>query len=96
MKKDLSSISLEAIKQPLLRFLNRYHIVLFIVFVVGALIIVMLQLNAIIQDSDAGNATTLTPGDFDQKTIDNISKLRDRSQGRESLNLSGRSNPFVE
>lgn len=97
MNKDLSSISLSGLKRPILRFLNRYHVVLFIVFVVGALIMVMFQLNTIIQDSSASNATTPAPAvGFDEQTIEEISALRDRSQSGGSLDLSGRSNPFVE
>lgn len=96
MKKDISSISLSGLKRPILRFLNRYHVVLFVVFVTGALSIVMLQLNTIIQDSSASNATAPTPVGFDKQTIDEIGELRERNERGSSLNLSGRANPFVE
>lgn len=89
-------ISLNSLKQLTGKVLHRYHLVIFVVIVFGALIAVMVKVNIIIQSSSANNVTTTAPPPFDQKTIDHIRQLRGPGQSSSPLQTSGRSNPFVE
>lgn len=84
--------------QSLGRFLHRYHTILFAVFVLGGLIAMVLMLNNIIVSSgeSAAPLSTAPAGGFDQQTIDKLNSLRASGQPPTPLDLSGRSNPFVE
>lgn len=89
-------ISLDTIKKSLSGVLNRFHVMIFVIFVLGGLIVVMLQLNSIIQNSSSSNTQISRPSGFDQKTIDDVNELRSADQAAKPLDLSGRTNPFVE
>lgn len=84
--------------QSISKFFHRFHTILFAIFVLGGLIIMVLTLNGIIASSSASSASSVpTPSSaFDQQTIDKLNKLRTSDQQPAPLDLSGRSNPFVE
>lgn len=86
-------------KKAFFTFLHRYHVILFVVVVVGGLAISVFMLNTIvIRSSDPSDATVgQANGEFDQATIKRIEELKTRDQAGTGLDLSkGRTNPFVE
>lgn len=93
------NISFVAIKKNLAHFIGRFHVVLFVVTILGGLAIVVLLLNnVIVTSNDSGDYTPeTTNATFDEGTIDRIKQLKTRDEGGDQLDLSqGRSNPFVE
>lgn len=89
-------ISLDSIKKTIISILERFHVIIFTIFAAGSLIVVMFMLNVIIQDSSSDNTTLPAQSGFDQATIDKVNSLRSSDEPAEPLNLSGRTNPFVE
>ncbi|MDB5187080.1 MAG: hypothetical protein JWM07_552 [Candidatus Saccharibacteria bacterium] len=92
-------ISLTTIKSSLQHIIQRYHVLLFVLFILGGLVFVVLSLNSIILSSST--STDYTPSaatsTFDQQTIDRVNSLKSRDEAAAELNLTtGRSNPFVE
>lgn len=80
--------------------LRRFHLTLFIVTIVGGLIVAILILNTILNQSSGDNGNTPGVGgaaSFDQATIDRLNKLKTstESSGNQAL-PSGRINPFSE
>lgn len=99
MNKDIKlSFSLVSLKKGMLAFLHRFHLVIFVVVVLGGLAVVVLLLNDIIITSSENNGYTPQTNNatFDQSTIKRIDDLKTRDQAGTQLDLSGRSNPFVE
>jgi hypothetical protein len=93
------NISLSAIKQPLVTFLHRFHLMIFVIVVLNGLTVVIFLLNSsIIKSSDSSGYTPNTDNaTFDQATIKRIEELKTRDQAGNDLDLSGgRTNPFVE
>jgi hypothetical protein len=89
------NLSTQAIKKSIVTFLHRFHIVIFVVLVLGGLAVVVLLLNNIIVLSGQKNGYTPDTNNagFDQSTIQKIEDLQNRSQ---TPPTSGRTNPFVE
>jgi predicted class III extradiol MEMO1 family dioxygenase len=79
-------------------FLRRFHVTVFAIIVVGGLAIVVFMLNTIIiRSADTSDYVPETPSaTFDQATIDRIEDLKTRNQADSELDLSGRTNPFIE
>ncbi len=99
MKNIQLSISPAVVKKAFFTFLHRYHVILFVVVVLGGLAIGVFVLNTIvIRSSDTSDSTSgQTNADFDQATIKRIEELKTRDQAGSGLDLSkGRTNPFVE
>lgn len=93
------NISLTIIKKSLSHFIERFHVIIFVVVILGGLGVVVLLLNNVILTS--GNTSDYTPetsnAEFDQATIKQIEQLRTRDETGDQLDLSkGRTNPFVE
>jgi len=92
------NISLISIKQFAINILRRYHIVLFVLTIVGSLAAVILMLNSIIISSSS--ATTFTSPDsasFDETTIKRIEQLKSSADAGGPATLPpGRTNPFIE
>lgn len=92
-------ISLDSIKKPLGHILRRYHVVLFVVLVIGGLGAAILILNNTINQSglDDGYVSTANSTTFDKATIERVNQLKSRDQNSETIDFSkGRTNPFVE
>lgn len=91
-------ISTASIKKTASRILHRYHVVIFVVVVLGGLAVIVLLLNDIItQSGSTGVPANNQSSTFDQATIDRIEDLKTRDEPAAQPNLSnGRSNPFVE
>ena len=91
-------ISLSSIKKSASAFLHRYHVVVFVVTILGGLVIVVLLLNGIIAHSGlVGNFSPTTGSSCDMQTIERIENLKTRDEKSDPIDLSsGRTNPFVE
>lgn len=92
-------ISLASIKKGFTHFIGRFHVVIFVIVVLGGLtVIIFLLNNVILTSSDStGYTPTGVSADFDQTTIDRIEQLKTRTETSGQLDLSkGRTNPFVE
>lgn len=93
------NLSLPALNRFIVGVLHRFHLIIFAVVVLGGLVISVLLLNDIVnQSSESGDYVAPSANTtFDQKTIDQIEQLKTPGQSGDSLNLSqGRTNPFVE
>ena len=92
---ELSSLNL---KRLIINVLHRYHVIIFVVFVLGGLVIAIFMLNNIIvQSGDTGDYTSTTTRNFDESTMKRIEELKTRDDPQAKLDLSnGRSNPFIE
>lgn len=99
MKNIKLNISLATIKKALYGFLHRFHLVIFVVLILGGLAISVFILNTvIITSSDTSQFTSegVKPS-FDQATIKKIEELKTRDQNNDTFTLpQGRTNPFVE
>lgn len=89
------NLSTQAIKKAIVAFLHRFHIIIFVVLILGGLAVVVLLLNNIVALSGQKNgyAPDTNNATFDQTTIQKIENLQNRSQ---TPPTSGRTNPFVE
>ena len=99
MNKGTISISIPALKKSFFAFLHRYHVVLFVVIVLGGLgIVVLLLNNSIIASTEANDYTPQTTStSFDEATIKRIEELKTRDQNTDINAPAGsRINPFVE
>ncbi len=94
-----NSISLDQLLASFYKFIHRYHVVVFVILVIGGMIIVMFMLNNTIQSStDADLIDVGQPqAKFDQETIKQLESLKMDSDNTDDLRFpSGRINPFVE
>lgn len=92
-------ISLQAIKTPIVAFLHRFHIILFVVLSIGSLAVAILLLSAVIASSGESNGyvSSSNNASFDQATIDQINQLKTNDESTSTaLPQTGRINPFVE
>jgi hypothetical protein len=92
------ALSSTAIKKFVITTLHRYHVVLFVIIVLGGLAVMVFFLNQILVKSSTPDGYTSSSNDasFDQQTIDRIKNLRETTDTSSQIDLSGRSNPFVE
>jgi hypothetical protein len=98
MKNVTINLSLSAVKKAFFAFLHRFHVILFVVIVMGGLAISVFILNGIIiRSGDTTGITSSGNSNFDQATIKRINELQTPDQNSDTLDLSkGRTNPFVE
>ncbi|MDB5162130.1 MAG: hypothetical protein JWM52_638 [Candidatus Saccharibacteria bacterium] len=77
----------------------RFHLTLFIVFIVAGLGTAVLFLNSILTDTAGGDTYTspITPGTIDQATLERINQLHTSDEALPPSTLpTGRINPFSE
>lgn len=88
-----------SIPLPVLRFLHRYHLTIFVVLVLGGLALVILSVDQTVTSaSTIPTSSTTSSTDipaFDKATMQKIDALQP-SGTPTPLNLSGRYNPFSE
>lgn len=99
MKTINLTISGAAIKKAFFSFTRRFHVVIFVVIVLGGVAASVFILNSIVvRSTDASEFSSETSSvSFDKETIKRIEDLKTRDQGGATLDLSkGRTNPFVE
>jgi hypothetical protein len=93
------NISFTSIAKILTRFLERFHIVIFVITIMGGLAVIVLLLNNVIVTSgeSGGYTSNSNNANFDQATINQIKQLKTRGEADGQLDLSkGRTNPFTE
>lgn len=92
------SISTASIKRFIVHSLHRYHVVLFVIIVLGGLALMVFFLNLILIRSGESDGYTSSSNNasFDQQTINRIKDLKKADDSSSQLDLSGRSNPFIE
>ncbi len=99
MKSDIKvNLSLDTVKKAVGTFLHRFHVILFVVTVLGGLAAVIFLLNNAIVASTQANGYTpdLYNNSFDQATIKKIQNLQTSGQSGPLTLPPGRNNPFVE
>jgi hypothetical protein len=95
------NIDINSFFKPLLSFIRRFHITLFVVIVTGSLAGAILVLNSI-QLEASTPPTDYTPQitntTFDQETIDRIKQLSTAEEYNAAFSLPQgvRTNPFIE
>lgn len=93
-------ISLVSIKKGITKLLQRYHVILFVVVVMGGLSAAIFLLNKVLIASDdaGGYASQLNKESFDTDTIEKLKRLRASDEQTIKLDLQNgkRINPFVE
>ena len=82
----------------LLTFVQRFHLILFFVFVVSCLAVAVLLINKTLNDSSSQDYTsTIDPGTIDQATLERIQSHHPSSEATSVTNMpEGRVNPFAE
>ncbi len=93
------NISLLTIRKLLTHFIERFHVVMFIMVILGGFSVLILLLNNVIVSASENDGYTPKNNNvnFDQATITRIKQLKTRDEAGAQLDLSkGRTNPFVE
>jgi exopolysaccharide biosynthesis protein len=91
--------SLSSFKKTLVAFLQRFHVLIFVIIVLnGSTVVIYILNNTTIK---SGESSDYTPANnemsFDQATIKRIEELKTRDQSDAKIKLPpGRTNPFVE
>ena len=99
MKNVSLNLSFSAIKHSFFALLHRFHVVIFVIIVMGGLAASVFVLNTIIIQSGDTSAADSSDASatFDKATIKRINDLKTPDQTGANLDLSkGRTNPFVE
>lgn len=87
------------LKATLVHVLHRYHVLLFVILVLGSLAAAVFLLNnIIIRSGDSSKYSTNTSDTvFDKATINRLKQLKTRNEPPTPLDLSGgRNSPFIE
>lgn len=92
----------------LIRFLNRYNLTIFVVFVLGGFALILLALTHVVTSSTTSDQTSFTsPANpdaganasiptLDQATMKKVDELQPSGQPSPLPNYQGRINPFSE
>ncbi len=95
MKTDIT-FNPQKIGYVLSQFIHRYHVIVFVLIVIGGLSAATFTLYQTVVDSQSAG-TPASGTAFDKKTIEKIKGLRGASDASTPLTLpSGRTNPFEE
>lgn len=95
----MKNLSLSSLFKPIGNVIGRFHMTLFIVFIVAGLGAAVLFLTNILNDSSTGDGYTspINAGSIDQATLERIQELHTSQEGASTLRLpEGRVNPFSE
>ncbi|MFY9228086.1 MAG: hypothetical protein WAO28_02050 [Candidatus Microsaccharimonas sp.] len=95
----MRNMTVGSLFKPLIRIFTRFHLTIFIVFIVAGLSYAVLMLNDMFIDTSDTNDYTPTndTGSIDQATLDRIKQLHTSDEAVSPLNQSGgRTNPFGE
>ena len=91
--------SMASVRRSIAQFLERFHVIIFVIAITGGLGAVVLLLNSVITSSSesGGYTASSNSASFDQATIDRVKQLKTRDEASSQLDLSkGRTNPFSE
>lgn len=90
-------LNLKQVTTSLTDFMHRYHVIIFVLTVIGGLAFATFMMNQAINQQPAGQATpSSATAVFDTETMDKIDKLNNSSsQPTEFTPPAGRLNPFL-
>lgn len=92
MKLDMNLPQLSA---GFSRFFHRYHVLIFVIFVIGGLSTATFLLSQALTTPSTTDTTSTVPSGFDKATIEKINSLRSASDQSAPLTMpAGRTNPF--
>ncbi len=92
-------ISSNILLKPIAHLIQRFHLTIFFIFIIGCLAWAVLLVNNILIDETAGSDYTpqSNPGSIDQATLDRIQALHTSQAAGSPPSLpGGRINPFGE
>jgi len=95
----MKNMTVGSLFKPLIRMFTRFHLTIFIVFIVAGLSYAVLLLNDMFIDTSDTNGYTPPndTGSIDQATLDRIKQLHTSDEAVSPLTQSGgRTNPFGE
>lgn len=94
----MKNMTVGSLFKPLIRMFTRFHLTIFIVFIVAGLSYAVLLLNDMFIDTSTDDYTpTNDTGSIDQATLDRIKQLHTSDEAVSPLTQSGgRTNPFGE
>ena len=89
------SLNLTQIQKSAGQFLHRYHVLIFVLTVIGGLSLATFMINQAINTAQPPATTTEGVGGFDNDTMDKVKSLRKPTEDPDPLVLpNGRVNPF--
>lgn len=95
----MKSLSVGSLFKPIGQIIGKFHMTLFIVFIVAGLGVAVLFLASILNDAAGGDGYTspINAGSIDQATLERIQELHTSQEGASTLRFpDGRVNPFAE
>jgi hypothetical protein len=95
----MKNASISSSFKPILRIFKRYHITIFIVFVVAGLGYAVFSFSNLLgaSSTDTTYTSAINAGTIDKATLDRIKALHPSDQTPPApVALSGRTNPFSE
>lgn len=95
----MKNASVSSLFKPIGRLIARFHLTLFIVFIVGGLSVAVVFLNRILSDTSGADTYTspISSGSIDQATLERIKELHTSDDPIPAAKPpQGRINPFSE
>lgn len=92
----MNNISIPPLKTAVIHFLHRFHLVLFVVVVIGSLAYAILSVSSVLEQSAKDDLSQTPSSQFDATTIDRINQLKTSDEDSSMTLPDGRTNPFVE
>jgi hypothetical protein len=92
----MNNISLSTLSKSISTFLHRFHLIIFVVIVVGGLAIAIMSVSSVLQESTLNDIGQSPDSQFDTATIKRINQLRTLNDSNSLTLPGGRTNPFVE
>jgi len=95
----MKNLTVSSLFKPIVRMLKRYHITVFIVFVVAGLGYAVFTFTELLEQTSTDKTYTspITAGTIDQATLDRIKALHTSDEATPALvTPAGRINPFSE
>ena len=87
----------KSIIHPILKIISRFHLLMFFVFMIGALSwAVILINNTLYGEINTDYTSTISAGSIDDATLERIQSLHTSNQAQSPVLPSGRINPFAE
>jgi hypothetical protein len=96
--KDLKSLDIHDITKAISKILHRFHLVIFVVVVLGGMTVVIFLINETITRANSLNNDNMTPtsSTFDMDTINKLKELEEAGNQGQIDWPNGRINPFSE
>ena len=95
----MKNITVSSLFKPLGRIFARFHMTIFIIFIVGGLVGAVLLLDTILNDTSntQGYTSPIDAGTIDQTTLNRIKQLHTSDDPAPTMVLpAGRISPFTE